>query len=98
MQKTKTTESAEQAEVKTAPVKKTTADQAADKPSIKKTPVRKTPALKETTVIIQSPMGGEITPEDILAKVGPVDRVYVRVDENKAYWVYGEITGSVNLW
>ena len=50
------------------------------------------------TVIIQSPMGGEITPEDVLAKVGPVDKVYVRVDLNTAFWVRGDESGAVNLW
>ncbi len=49
-------------------------------------------------VIIQSPMGGNITPAEILSKVGPCDKVYVRVDENKAYWVRGEETGCVDLW
>ena len=46
----------------------------------------------------ESPMGGSITPEEIIKKTGPVDTVYVRVDENKAYWVRGEETGSVDLW
>lgn len=50
------------------------------------------------TVIIQSPMGGEITPEEVLAKVGPVDKVYIRVDQNTAYWVRGDESGAVNLW
>ena len=50
------------------------------------------------TVVIQSPLGGSITPEEILKKTGPVDAVYVRVDENKAYWVRGDETGSVELW
>lgn len=50
------------------------------------------------TVIIQSPMGGEITPEEVLAKVGPVDKVYIRVDQNAAYWIRGEESGAVNLW
>ena len=49
-------------------------------------------------VVIQSPMGGSITPEEVLAKTGPVDSVYIRVDENKAYWVKGEETGAVDLW
>ena len=58
-------------------------------------------------VIIQSPMGGEITPDEILAKiktatkgtgVGKIDTIYVRVDENKAYWVKGKKNGSVDLW
>ena len=43
-------------------------------------------------------MGGEITAEAILAKVGEVDSVYVRVDVNKAYWVKGNEYGSVDLW
>ena len=55
-------------------------------------------AKKKTKVVIQSPLGGEITPEEIIAKTGPVDSVYVRVDENKAYWVKGEETGDINLW
>ena len=55
-------------------------------------------AAPKGEVIIQSSMGGEITPADVLAKVGPVDKVYVRVDLNKAFWVKGEETGSVDLW
>ena len=55
-------------------------------------------AVKKPVIHIQSPMGGEISPEEILARVGAVDDVYVRVDENKAYWVKGEETGSVDLW
>ena len=49
-------------------------------------------------MIIQSALGGEITPDAILEKVGAVDKIYVRVDQNKAYWVRGEETGSVDLW
>ena len=56
----------------------------------------KKPAANE--IIIQSPMGGNITPAEILAKTGPVDKVYIRVDENKAYWVRGDEDGSVELW
>ncbi len=64
-----------------------------------KKPAAKKPAAKKTAeVIIQSPLGGEITGAEILARVGNVDKVYVRVDENKAYWVRGEETGSVDLW
>ena len=77
------------ADVKKAPAK-------AKAPAAKK-PAAKKAALKNE-VIIQSPMGGVITPAEILSKTGPVDSVYVRVDENKAYWVKGEETGSVDLW
>ena len=77
------------------------AAQKAEKPARKtRKPAAKKPAAKKLAAefIIQSPMGGSITPEEILAKVGPADRIYVRVDENKAYWVRGEETGSVDLW
>ena len=51
-------------------------------------------------IIIQSPMGGYITPMDIAKKVpkGTAD-VYVRVDENKLYYVLknGE-TGDLDIW
>ncbi len=51
-------------------------------------------------IIIQSPMGGYISTEDIAKKVpvGTAD-VYVRVDENKLYYVLenGE-SGDVDIW
>lgn len=49
-------------------------------------------------VILQSPFGGEITADEILSKIGEADKVYVRLDQNKAYWVKGEETGDVDLW
>ena len=67
------------------------------KPAAPRKPVRSR-TKKDTDIIIQSPLGGEITLTDILAKVGDVDRVYVRVDQNAAYWVKGEASGAVNLW
>ena len=73
-----------------APAKKTAV------PAKKAAPAKK--AVKQPEVIIQSPLGGMITPEEILKKVGKVDQVYVRVDENKAYWVKGDENGAVDLW
>jgi len=64
----------------------------------KKPAARKTATKKTAEVVIQSPLGGEITSAEILSRVGDADKVYVRVDENKAYWVRGEETGSVDLW
>ena len=62
-------------------------------------PTAKKPAgAKKPELIIQSPMGGNITPEEILKKVGTAEKIYIRVDENKAYWVRGNETGSVDLW
>ena len=51
-------------------------------------------------IIIQSPMGGYITPADIAKKVpkGTAD-VYVRVDENKLYYVLkNSETGDMDIW
>lgn len=71
---------------------------AVKKPAAKK-PAAKKPAVKKTPeIIVQSPLGGEISFADILAKVGDADKVYVRVDQNKAYWVRGEETGDTDLW
>ena len=71
---------------------------AAKAPAAKKPAAKKPAAKKAAEIIIQSELGGEITPDAILAKVGAADKVYVRVDQNKAYWVRGEETGSVDLW
>ena len=57
----------------------------------KKTPV----AL---TVILQSPFGGEITVDAVKTLVGEVGKVYVRIDQNKLYWVKGEETGAIDIW
>ena len=43
-------------------------------------------------------MGGSITPNEIIDRVGTVDAVYIRIDENKAYWVRGKETGAIDLW
>jgi len=57
-------------------------------------------AIGIPNIIIQSPMGGHISLEEIAGKV-PKDTadVYVRVDENKLYYVLdnGE-TGDVDIW
>ena len=82
--------------VKKAPAKaKATAkvEKAAKKPAVKA-------KAAKLTIEIQSPLGGSITPEEIAAKL-PKDatNVYVRIDENKLYWVKknGE-TGAVEIW
>ena len=70
----------------------------AEAPVAKKPAAKKPAAKKAVEVIVQSPLGGEISFAEILAKVGEADKVYVRVDQNKAYWVRGEETGDVDLW
>ena len=41
----------------------------------------------------------ETTPEEILSRVpADVDTIYIKPEENKAYWVRGDESGSVGLW
>ncbi len=50
-------------------------------------------------IIVQSPMGGNITAEEIAAKIpAGAEAVFVRVDQNKLWWIKGEETGSVDIW
>ena len=59
---------------------------------------RKAKAAK-LDIIIQSPMGGNISAEEIAAKIPDgAESVFVRVDHNKLYWIRGEETGSVDIW
>ena len=57
---------------------------------------------KAATIIIQSVMGGEITADEIMARiaeyVGAVDKIYIKPEENRAYWVKGSESGCINLW
>jgi hypothetical protein len=44
-------------------------------------------------------MGGNITSEEIAAKQPKdAEMVFVRVDQNKLWWIKGEETGSVDIW
>lgn len=71
---------------------------AAKKPAAKKSTSKKSAAKKTPEIIIQSALGGEITGAEIIDRIGKAEKIYVRVDENKAYWVNGEETGSIDLW
>ena len=63
-----------------------------------KAPARKAKAAK-VQIYVQSPLGGNITPEEIAEKIpAGADCVFVRVDQNKLWWVKGEETGSENIW
>lgn len=82
--------------VKDAPAKAKAAAKKVEKAV--KAPVQKVKAAK-LEIIVQSPTGGNITAEEIAAKVpAGADSVYVRVDQNKLWWVKDEETGSVDIW
>ena len=93
------------APVETAPAEKKTRKPRAKKEAVAPAPAEEKAeekvekkAKKTASIIIQSAMGGEITPEEILSRVGDVDKVYVRPDQNAIYWVKGEETGAINIW
>lgn len=71
----------------------------AEKPA----PAKKTAKAEKPALVIQSVMGGEITPEEIYAKVAAAvdnaEYIYVKPEENKAYWATGNgQKGFVLLW
>ena len=82
---------------KAAKPKAKKAETAEAKPAAPKKPARPA-AKKAVNVVIQSAMGGEIALTEIIAKVGDVDALYIKPEENAAYWVKGEESGAVNLW
>jgi transcriptional regulator with XRE-family HTH domain len=75
-----------------------------EKKTKKKTPEKKTTKATTTkktspTIHIQSMLGGTITIEEIKKRIpADAESVYVKPEENKAYWVKGEETGDVDLW
>ena len=88
---------------KKAPAKKVSQKKAPEKkPAPKKAPAKKSAPKKAAaatpTIILQSEFGGEVTAEQILSKVGDVDKVYVRIDQNKLYWVKGDEAGDKGIW
>ncbi len=104
----KTAAAAKTAEKKAAPRAKAAAKPAkaapakAEKKVEKKAAPAKKPAAKKAAkleIYVQSPYGGNITPAQIAAKVpAGCDSVFVRVDQNKLWWIKGEDTGSVEIW
>ena len=79
--------------------KKPAAKPAAVKKETAKKPAAKKAAPRKAEIYVQSPYGGNITPEEILAKIPQdVDSCYVRVDQNTIWWVRGEETGAVVIW
>ena len=66
---------------------------------LEKKPVKKAAAPK-LEIYIQSPYGGNITPEEVAAKMPEgTESCFVRVDQNLIWWVRrdGE-TGAVEIW
>lgn len=87
---------------------------AADKDSVKEVAekVRKGRKADETfknatkpiapVIAVQALMGGTIVTDEVIKKVKAVapdvEQIYVKPEENKAYWVSKKRAGSVDLW
>lgn len=77
---------------------KKTAEKAKNVEKRVKKPVNKIKAAK-MNIVFESSMGRQITPEEIAEKVPKgCDAAYIKLEENKIYWVKDEETGSVDIW
>ncbi len=94
---------AKKAPAKAAATVKTAAKKTEKKIAVKAETAAKKPAAKakatKLEIYVQSPLGGNITPEEIAAKLPEgAESVFVRVDQNKLWWIKGEESGSVDIW
>ncbi len=57
-------------------------------------------SANDVEMYIQSPLGGNITPDEIAAKLPEgTEACFIRVDQNKIWWVRGNgETGFVWIW
>ena len=82
-------------------VKKVAPKKAAKKAVVKLSERKAAPkkAEKKLEIYIQSPYGGNITPEEIAARMPEgAEACFVRVDQNLIWWIRGEETGAVEIW
>ena len=69
------------------------------KKTVKKADAAEKTSTSKLEIIVQSPMGGNISDAEIAAKLPKgTETVFVRVDQNKLWWIKGEETGSVDIW
>ena len=67
--------------------------------AVKKTAAKSAKASADPVLVIESVMGGQITPDEVLKKVPKgAEQIYIKPEENRAYWVKGKKSGSVELW
>ena len=84
-----------------APEKKTTAKgtKSEKKEVTPKGQGKKPAATTNASAFVQSMMGGNISVDEILGKIPEgATAVYVKPEENKAYWVKKDSAGDVELW
>ena len=57
---------------------------------------------EQVELIIESTMGGQISADEIIRRVkekrNDAAKIYVKPEENKAYFTYGDSVGHIELW
>ena len=60
---------------------------------------KKDAVKKPAEIFVESMFGNQISAQEILSRVpGESEKVYVKPEENRAYWVSELDTGSIELW
>ena len=66
------------------------------------TTVKAEKAEEQVELIIESTMGGQISADEIIKRVkekrNDAAKIYVKPEENKAYFTYGDSVGHIELW
>ena len=88
------------AEEKAAPVEEEKADPVVEEKTA--TTVKAEKAEEQVELIIESTMGGQISADEIIKRVkekrNDAAKIYVKPEENKAYFTYGDSVGHIELW
>ena len=63
---------------------------------------KKNEKAEKIDLIIESTMGGQISADEIINRVkekrSDAAKIYVKPEENKAYFTYGDSVGAIELW
>ena len=84
------------ADIMNPPVEEKTA------PTVDEATAAKDEKTEPVELIIESTMGGQISADEIINRVkekrSDATKIYVKPEENKAYFTYGDSVGHVELW
>ena len=88
------------AEEKADPVVEEKADPVVEEKAA--TTVKAEKTEEQVELIIESTMGGQISADEIIKRVkekrNDAAKIYVKPEENKAYFTYGDSVGHIELW
>ena len=93
----------ELADIVNPPVEEPVAPAVEEKPiEEKKTAVKAEKMEEKIDLIIESTLGGQISADEIIKRVkekrSDAAKIYVKPEENRAYFTYGDSVGAIELW